>query len=232
MAHSLEPWRYSVPEGPILEIGAGTGFFTDHLAQMYRHREITVSDAAGAMTDYAREKFSGKYDNIQFKILDAENTDWQKSTYALIAGNFVLQWFQNPSETLTNMAEALKPGGILLLSFPGSESYPQWRKYCLELGLPFTANPLPDIEQIVIHLSMGPVQVDYYEDESTEEFKDVYQFFRHLKRSGTSTSTTGKKLTPKQLKLLNNHWVEQEGGDNITVRYHTAFVAAKKDLRP
>lgn len=230
LANALEPWRYTVVDGPILEIGAGTGFFTKHLTTFFTNKRLTVSDISKQMLERCRKDI-GKESEISYRQLDAEKFDFGKERYALITGNFVAQWFKHPGQTLLKMVEALKPGGLLLVSFPGSESFSNWKSYCLDLGLPFTGNKLPDVEQVVIELSTGPVQVDFYEDTMTDRFDSVFEFFRHLKSTGSGTNLTGKKLTPKQLKLLNEYWLEKEQG-KVEVHFHTAFVAAKRDPEP
>jgi malonyl-CoA O-methyltransferase len=228
LAAALEPWRYSVPDGPVLEIGCGTGFFTDHLIRIYPGRELVITDASPEILNVCRQNF-GEHDKIRFDVIDAESHSWSEETFALISGNFVAHWFRDAGTTLSGMANALVPGGFMLMSFPGSESFPQWKQFCLELGIPFTANPLPDVEKVVINLSMGPFKVDFFEDQATEHYDSVFDFFRTLKKTGSSASLTGKSLTPKQLKLLNKHWLEQNGG-RVTVHYHTAFLAVKRDL--
>lgn len=228
LAKSLEPWKYSIPEGPILEIGAGTGFLTKHLSNMFNDRELIISDLSADMIEFCREQ-SLKNDSIEYKTLDAEKAEWPESKYALITGNYVVQWFKQTAQTLSKIAGSLKPGGLLLISFPASESFSNWRQYCVDLGLPFTGNDLPDLERVVIDLSMGPFQVDYYEDDMVDTFEDVFDFFNHLKKTGTSTNLANKKLSIKQLKLLNDYWLEKEKG-KIKVQYHTAFIAAKRDL--
>ncbi|MDZ7719392.1 MAG: methyltransferase domain-containing protein [Balneolaceae bacterium] len=228
LAKALEPWQYSVPEGPILEIGAGTGYFTKYLYEMFSDRELMITDLSKEMIEYCKEQFS-ETGSISFQTLDAEQAEFEESIYALIAGNYVSQWFKHPAQTLSNIASSLKPGGIILISFPASESFSNWRQYCLDLGIPYTGNTLPDLEKVVIDLSMGPFQVDYYEDDMVERFDNVYDFFRHLKQLGTSTNMNHKTLSLKQLKLLNDYWLEQEKG-GIKVQYHTAFIAAKRDL--
>ncbi len=228
LAKSLEPWKYSIPDGPILEIGAGTGFLTKHLSKMFKSKELIISDLSEDMVEFCKEQ-SSENSSITYKTLDAENEDWPESTYSLITGNYVAQWFKHPAQTLSKIAASLKPGGLLLISFPASESFSNWRQYCLDLGLPFTGNELPDLERVVIDLSMGPLQVDYYEDDMIESFDNVFDFFKHLKKTGTSTNLANKKLSVKQLKLLNDYWLEKENGQ-IKVQYHTAFIAAKRDL--
>lgn len=225
---ALEPWQHSVPEGPVLEIGAGTGFFTQYLLEMYPDREMEITDLSEEMVRFCHKRL-GKPDSINCRVLDAEQEELPEKKYALIVGSYVAQWFRHPSNTLAKIAAALKPGGFMLTSFPASESFTNWRKYCLDLGIPFTGNSLPDIEQVVIELSMGPVQVDYYEDDMTDQFESVFDFFRHLKRSGTSTNLADQQLSIRQLKLLNDYWLDQEAGQ-IKVQYHTAFIAVKRDL--
>lgn len=195
---------------------------------MFRDRELIISDLSGEMVEFCRDRFS-ETDSISFKNLDAEQTDFGESKYALITGNYVAQWFKHPAQTLSKVASSLKPGGIFLISFPASESFSNWRKYCHDLGLPYTGNELPDLERVVIDLSMGPFQVDYYEDDMVETFENVFDFFRHLKKLGTSTNMNNKSLSIKQLKLLNDYWLEKDKGQ-VKVQYHTAFIAAKRNL--
>lgn len=228
MAKALEPWRRSIPEGPILEIGAGTGFFTQYLLEMYPDRNLLISDLSDEMVRFCREKF-GSSGSVEFTVLDAENDVLQEKKYALITGSYVAQWFKHPSKSLSKIASYLKPGGLMLISFPAKESFTNWKRYCQDLGIPFTGNSLPDLEQVVIELSMGPAKVDYYEDDMMDAFENVFEFFRHLKHTGTSTNLADKQLSIKQLKLLNDYWLQQDGG-KIRVQYHTAFIAVKRNL--
>ncbi|MFO7800011.1 methyltransferase [Rhodohalobacter sp.] len=228
LAKALNPWQFSIPEGPILEVGAGTGLLTQHIAKMYSNREVLVTDISDEMLHLNR-KYLSDYTHLQYQNLDVEDAEWEDEKCALITSNFLIHWLKNPAETIAKMLPSLKPGGLLLMSFPGDDTFPQWRKNCLDLGLPYTGNPLPDLEEIVIKLSMGPVKVDYYEDQTNLEYPSVYDFYRELKRSASGTSLTGKKLSIKQLRLLNDYWKEKNNG-KVNVHYHTAFIAVKRDL--
>lgn len=228
LAEALKPWKYSIPDGPVFEFGAGTGFFTQHLLEIYPNRERIISDLSGDMVQFCREKFDPS-DTVEYRVIDAEKMDWPEKKYALITGNYVAQWFKHPAKTLSRITASIKPGGLMLISFPAHESFSNWRKYCLDLGLPYTGNSLPHLEQVLIELSMGPVQVDYYEDDMMDSFDSVFDFFRHLKQTGTATNLGGKQLSFKQLKLLNDYWLKKDGG-KIRVQYHTAFIAVKRDL--
>ncbi|MEX1063012.1 MAG: methyltransferase domain-containing protein [Balneolaceae bacterium] len=229
LVRSLAPWCMTLPEGPVLELGAGTGFLSRKLPRLLPDRTITITDISPEMLLYCREKMESTNSNLTFRVLDAERFKPSSDTYALVTGNFVAQWFRDPAWTLGRFAEALKPGGLLLTSFPGSDSFPEWRQKCMELGLPYTGNPLPDTEEMVIKLSTGPVQVDYYEDAHTAEFPDSLSFFRYLKNIGADSTTHDRKLTRDQLKLLMRHWDESSTGP-VRVTWHLVFLALKKDL--
>lgn len=224
---SLRPWRDILPPGPILEIGCGTGFVTEGIVDLYPKRKKIITDLSAEMVGFCREKFKS-VDNISFDELDAEQLSTEKPEYAMTVSGFAAQWFKDPALTLGKLIEATKPGGLLLASFPGNESFPEWKKHCRNLGIPYTGNTLPDTEEIVIKMSTGPVQVDYYEDTVTQKFPSAADFFRHLKGIGAGTRKEGRALAPSEMKMLIKHW-DSKAGDEVTVSYHIIFLAIKRD---
>lgn len=225
---SLQPWRDILPGGPIIELGSGTGFVTKGLAELYSEREIEVTDLSDEMVAYSRSKFK-QYDNLSFRNLDAETIPVDEPHYSMTISGFTAQWFKDPAKTLAQWLEVTKPGGLLLASFPGNESFPQWKAKCEELGLPFTANPLPDVEEMVVKMSLGPAQVDYYEDTITQTFESARYFFKHLKNIGAAAQLKGRSLTAKELSLLIDHWDSSTNGA-IEIDYHVVFLAVKRDF--
>jgi len=225
---SLQPWKNILPRGPLLEIGCGTGFLTELLIGEFPGREMVISDASPQMLKQVRENVPTS-DTIDLRQLNVDTYTPEEEKYSLICSNFTVQWFEDVISGLKKLVRSLKPGGILLVSFPGNKSFPEWWNNCLELGLPFTANPLPDVEEVVIKLSLEPVQVDFYEDTITQNFESAFEFFKHLKNVGASANLTGKSLTPKQMKLLIEHW-NRSSEQKIEVSWHTVYLAAKKDV--
>lgn len=225
---SLEPWRGIIPPGPIIELGCGTGFVTEGLADLYSDREIQITDLSEEMVGFCRRKF-GDWEHLKFAVQDAEQPLFKEPHYSMTVSNFVAQWFKDPALTFGKWLEATKPGGLLLASFPGNESFPEWRKHCRDLGLPFTGNPLPDTEEMVIKMSAGPAQVDYYEDTIIQTFDSAIDFFKRLKRIGASAQKDGRSLSPRELSMLINHWDSSTEG-KVKVSYHIIFLAVKRDF--
>ncbi|MFH5831879.1 methyltransferase domain-containing protein [Halalkalibaculum sp. DA3122] len=225
---SLRPWIDILPRGPILEVGCGTGFVTEGLIELLPNRRLEVTDISPEMVAICKQKF-GDHDAATFRTLDAENLDVEPKTYAMTVSGFVAQWFEHPAITLGRFLEATKPGGLLLGSFPGHESFPEWKEACRDLGLPYTGNELPDTEELLVKLSGGPVQVDYFEDTVVQRFESAAHFFRHLKKMGAGTQQQGRHLSPREMKMLVTHWDNKTSG-NIEVSYHVVFIAVKRNF--
>lgn len=226
---SLKPWKAIIPPGPILEVGCGTGILSEQIIQEFPNREVILSDISSGMIRFCEERLQNEghlSDQVSFQQLNAGEED-PVGMYSLIISNFTIQWMNDPALGLEKLTKKLKPGGILLCSFPGEKSFPEWYEKCLELGLPYTANPLPNVEKLGIHLSMGPVQIDFYENEITQKFESSIGFFRHLKDLGASLNVQGKQLTSRQFRLLTKHWDSSE--EQIKVTWHTVYLAAKKE---
>lgn len=224
---SLEPWRSILPKGPIIELGCGTGFVTQGLADLYSQRKIIASDISDSMLDFCRDKLSDEQ-NISCKQLDADEPDREEPHYAMTISGFTAHWLDHPAISLGKWLEATKPGGLVLVSFPGNESYPEWKEKCQELGLPFTGMELPDVEEMVVKMSVGPAQVDYYEDTVTRSFESARAFFEHRKSIGAETPKEGGSLDPDDREMLINHWDDTTDGD-ISVSYHLVFLVVKRD---
>jgi malonyl-CoA O-methyltransferase len=223
---SLNNWRDVLPPGPIMELGCGTGFLSQRLVHALPDRKLILNDVSSEMIDVCREQVD-IYDNIRFEVADAQKTPVEEPTFAMIISNFVIQWFHHPADTLKQWLKVTKPGGMLVAAFPGYKSFPAWKRYTRELGLPFTANPLPDINEMVEDLSSDNIQVDYGEDIIDQRFKSAAQFFYHLKKTGAGKQKNGHHLTPKEMKALINYWDNQENGD-IEVNWQVSYLWVRK----
>ncbi len=229
---SLLPWRELLPSGPILEVGCGTGFLTSKLVKHFPEKEFMITDASPKMVQFCKselEKEGLLTDKVQFQVLDADEFEESDEKYSMVISNFAPHWFKDTSVALENLSKSIQQGGLLLCSFPGNHSFEQWYKNCLELGLPHTAKPLPDVEEVVVKLSMGPMQIDYYENDLFQEFDSSMNFFRHLKRIGASENGKDSSLSSKQFRLLADHWDEKSGG-KVKIKWHVVYLAAKKDF--
>lgn len=230
---SLRPWKNILPrKGALLEVGCGTGLLSKLLIKEFPEREIVLTDLNQEILDICKSNLEQEgllSDKITFEVLEVNNTTkLEPDSNAMVISNFVPHWFKDTSIGLERLSDSIVYGGLLLCSFPGNKSFPEWYEKCLELGLPFTSNSLPDTEEVVVKLSMANVQVDYHENELTQQFDTALDFFKHLKNIGIDVSNNDKHLTSKQLRLLTNYWDEKSEGYR-EVTWHIIYLAAKKE---
>ncbi|MBD2869992.1 malonyl-ACP O-methyltransferase BioC [Paenibacillus arenilitoris] len=107
----------------ILEIGCGTGAFTEKLTAAWPNAQLTALDVAPAMLEAANRRLSSSGSagseavgrNISFVRADAETwvSDAAPASFDLIASNACFQWFSRPRQTLHELRRLLRPGGSL-----------------------------------------------------------------------------------------------------------------------
>lgn len=115
----------SVPDGPVTDLGCGSGAAGPVLRARFGAREITGVDRSPAMLDKARE--TGSYD----ELLQADVADWgPDQVQSLIFCNAVLHWLGDHARLIPRLADQLAPGGVLAVQVPGMNDAPShatWR---------------------------------------------------------------------------------------------------------
>ena len=207
--------RESIPPGDILEIGCGTGLFSQRLIERIgrkdaKPRRIVLTDASDAMLTATRQRLEQHQhaylkqlregDRLEYHCLDAgqiaagallpvSGGEHKSAGFALIASSFALQWLSDPCAVIRQLMELLAPGGVLLLSVPGAESFPEWRESCVRAGSPYTGNRLPSAEELGA-VAAGCGATSFIESEAVPvEYPSARAFFLSLRRSGAHTRT-------------------------------------------
>ena len=107
----LMPWLPNRNDLTVLDLGSGTGFFTDLLASNY-HQVIGL-DISKDMLNFSKEH---RNNNILWLEADAHNIPLQDNSIDFIYSNLVIQWFNPLDEAITEMLRVLKPGGLIIFT--------------------------------------------------------------------------------------------------------------------
>ena len=136
-------------EGPsVLELGCGTGFLTRHLLARYPEGNLLITDLAPEMVAACRQACGNGRGAVDFAVMDAEADDPGRK-FDLIALNMTLQWFADPRAGLDRLTRFLAPGGTLLFSTLGPESFAEWRAALADEGIPAGVVTMPPLEGVV-----------------------------------------------------------------------------------
>jgi malonyl-CoA O-methyltransferase len=209
------------PRPRILEIGCGTGHLTERLARHFTGATMLATDIAPAMVAACQARL-GKYSRIDFAVMDGCRPAIA-DFYDLICGNLVAQWFDKLPAACARLAAQLKPGGILVLTLPGGETFREWKAAHTRLGLTAGTQPLPTPEVCRAALPEGDNHIDtaFWIDRPA----DGLAFLRSLRAIGADTAAAGHTpLAPAQLRRVLRELGPQPvlTYELITLRHHAA----------
>jgi 2-polyprenyl-3-methyl-5-hydroxy-6-metoxy-1,4-benzoquinol methylase len=97
----------------ILEVGCGTGLFTEHLAERLPSAAITASDAFQAMLDRARPRLA-RFPNTKLQQYDAQALLGARQRYDVVCGCDIIHHLDDPVRAMRNWGKAMNPGGRLV----------------------------------------------------------------------------------------------------------------------
>lgn len=220
----------AIPDGPVLEIGCGTGFVSRQLIPAFPDHMFLITDISGSMADTCRAhlmELGLDCSACLFAAYDGESA-WPENSFAMIFSGFTFQWFSDIRDSLTRLIKALKPGGILAFSVQTDGSFKEWKEACLGMQIPFTANPLPAFDQVFSILSVPGAELKAWEEQVIVKYSTSADFFRALKKIGAGTKTSGDHLSPSMMKRLIKGW-DAAVGQNVCVTYSAGLFFLRKD---
>ena len=97
--------------GKLIELGCGTGYFTETLAD--KSESIISTDISEEMLSIAREKLKG----FDFQVMDCQDLKFEEGTFDTVFMGLVLL-FTQPEKALKESHRILKPGGLLIIADP------------------------------------------------------------------------------------------------------------------
>lgn len=229
LVHRLTDFCHRLPEGPILEVGCGTGAVSQELVRMFPERELTLLDLAPGMIDKNRQALTPLLQggqHVDWLVMDAETVD-ARNRYALIVSCLTFQWFQDVQSSLSRLCAAMMPGGFLLCSYLGEHSFPEWQDICRILDIPCTMNRLPNSQALLASLHAHGYTVTSWSEQIEQCYPTALDFFRSLKKTGTSTHSASYRLTVPQMAKLLSFWPKNKvGGVTITSHINSILVKA------
>lgn len=116
----------------ILEIGCGTGFLTEGLAQAFPHSRIVAVDISSEMVNVAKRKLTN-YKNITYLVEDAENLKVNTS-FDLIVSSAVFQWFDDYLKPFNIYYNLLKENGMFIFNTFGGKTFCELSQALRSLG--------------------------------------------------------------------------------------------------
>jgi malonyl-CoA O-methyltransferase len=210
--------------GSILEVGCGTGIFTQRLLELFSNRDFRITDLCPEMLERCQSRLIGvpRDNRVEFDVQDANAPSDYFGTHAMIVAAFALQWVDQIEHCLKALADQLSEGGKLFFSLPAEGSFAEWKSTCQKAGVPYTGNPLPQPEVFRQFAKENGLRLSLYEESFRVSHKSLQAFLQSLKSLGAHTSTHSAQLSVTELRRLLS-FAESAFPNNFDVTYRVLF---------
>lgn len=208
--------------GDILEIGCGTGRFTDLALRRLSPTHATLWDLHIAPQI---ETLSARHHsvNLSTKNCDAETeiVNVPDRSVSLILSASAVQWFNSLRAFLIQASRTLKQGGIMALSTYGPDTM---REIHQALG---TSSRFPSLGQICRMIPPTLDILEICEERFTTRFDTPLDVMRHMSRTGVNgLSPADSTNAATASRLLRNYPTDSEGKAPLT--YHPIYIILRK----
>jgi len=108
----------TAPQATLLELGAGTGHFTQKVVACNHFGQVHVTDGAAAMLEIAQNKWPNRDDLLRFDIIDF-TTDWAGRfagrRFDAVASMMAIHHADDKLRLFRQVYRVLQPGGLFVL---------------------------------------------------------------------------------------------------------------------
>lgn len=163
-----------------LEIGCGTGFLSEELMKRLPNAHWTISDLSQDMLNQCAERIGS---GPEYMEMDGENPPLCAQKYDLIVSSLAVQWFHDLETGLGRLVKLLTPGGRLVFTTLGKQSFSQWRNNLLHMGEPVGLHDYPSFEDVG-NFDFGDYGITVTQKIKNQSYDNGLHFLRALKAIG------------------------------------------------
>jgi len=118
----ISEFIHDINKKRVLEIGAGTGRFTEVLLNQDNH--VTALDISNHMLDVLSKKLHShaRKNNLILQVGDARNTGFEDNQFDAVVTINALSHIPEYEKVLSEVSRILKPGGIFVFNVPNAHS--------------------------------------------------------------------------------------------------------------
>lgn len=197
----------------ILEIGCGTGGYTQLLRERFKRASIRSVDIAEKMVDAARQKL--KDGKVKFSVEDAEDMDLD-SGYDLVTSNAAAQWFSSMDGMIEMCRGALRDGGALAFSVFGPLTFRELERALKTAssgkGLSVASGNFLRKDALEKMLAKYLREVSVREILIKEEYPSLAKLLEKIKYTGVRGSGAGFSWSRGLLKTVEDAYKKECGG--------------------
>lgn len=199
----------------ILEIGCGSGYFTNLYSSKFNAKRLVLNDLCDIPSQYF------KTSNFTFRQGDGEELEFlgidEKFDYIVSAST--IQWFENLPHFFRNVKNHLKQNGMIVFSTFGKNNM------CEINSLTKKSLNYQTKEQFQ-ELLKDDFEILYFEEYSGKlYFESTIDIIKHIKSTGVNSISSSRPWTKSNLNNFINNYPKDDKGYPLT--YHPIYIIAK-----
>lgn len=218
----------------VLEIGCGTGELTALLLAELPETRLTAVDFAGEMVRLARRRV-GAHAPADFVVADAEELGFE-GRFAAVVSSAAIQWLRRPEATMARFARALVPGGVMVHTTFGPDTFRQFFALLGEVEAPRAAVPpthrLPLIPARRWEAILAGAQlsgIDVRSEVLEEEFASARAWLQTLRGTGSAINSGGRVDASSLRRAITAYDREYATGTGVVVTYEILTLVAQRE---
>jgi len=220
MANNLLSYLPNENINSILEIGSGTGYFTNLLLKKYPNSKIDICDISSHMLEESKKKFSNK---INKYILGDIETIKFNSKYDLIVSNATFQWFNHLEDTVLYLKTLINKNSKIIFSTFGEKTYWELTESFRRIHSQYEYS-----QNFKSKLYFENLEYKVEEEFYLEEYESLIKFLKNIKGVGATSAKTGKKIITKGLlEQVEKEYIKLCKG-KVEVTNHLLYVIINK----
>ena len=209
----------------VLDMGCGTGFWTQRLAERYPNARITGLDLAPGMLEQARQRHG---ESIYWQPGDAAALPFDKYAFDLVFSNLAVQWCRDISTVMAELYRVLTPGGQAHITtlLPGTlqEVAHAWQRPKALLQMPDRASverAILDRDLTITHQT-ATVERFYY--------PDLKAVMASIKGVGAQIARPQASLSRNDIAAAQARFEQLRQPEGLPVSYHCLTLQLEKSL--
>tara|TARA_R110002049_G_scaffold160715_2_gene325745 strand:+ start:1981 stop:2763 length:783 start_codon:yes stop_codon:yes gene_type:complete len=217
---SLPPLAFNV-----LDMGCGTGVWTQRLAERYPCAQITGLDLAPGMLEQARQRHG---ESIHWQPGDAAAQPFDKRSFDLVFSNLAVQWCRDIGAVMAELYRILTPGGLAHITtlLPGTleEIAFVWQRPEALLQTPDRASVERAIDESGLTIARQAATVERF------YYPDLKAVMASIKGVGAQIARPQASLSRNDIAAAQARFEQRRQPDGLPVSYHCLTLQLEKSL--
>jgi malonyl-CoA O-methyltransferase len=230
----LQPVR--IQPQRILDVGAGTGICSAHLARHYRTARVMALDCSLAMLRVARGHGPRWFSRRAHVCGDAEALPLSDASIDLLVSSLMLPSCPSPDAALAEFRRVLRPGGLLMFASLGPDTLRELRESWMAVDTRVHVHAFVDMHDLgdaLLRAGLCDVVMD--SERIIAEYTHVSTLLSELKQLGASNAAHGCRAgltTPDQLSAMTAAYENHRREARLPASFEIVFGHAWRAASP